>query len=286
MTTTQDTNGRLALEFAFDNSTSRTVLRINEQRQPLKVVRAFDLEAGAALVHIHNLSGGVLAGDRLSLDLTVGPRASAQVTSTGATRVYRSRPRARPAEFSSRVRICRDALLEYLPDPLIPFAGCSYAQRTEIELDGGAGLFWWETVAPGREARGEVFSYDALRLSFQLQAAGVPIAIERNDLDPCARALSSLARLGPYRYFSSFYICRAGADGNVWRRLETSLREIAQQLSSPVIIWGLSTLPAHGIVVRALSLNGREIASGLVAFWRVAKQMLYGRDAVIPRKIY
>jgi hypothetical protein len=33
-------------------------------------------------------------------------------------------------------------------------------------------------------------------------------------------------------------------------------------------------------------LNGREIASGLVAFWRLAKQLLYGRDAVIPRKIY
>jgi urease accessory protein len=110
--------------------------------------------------------------------------------------------------------------------------------------------------------------------------------MECSDLHPSARPLSSPARLGPYRYFSSFYICRAGTDGNTWRSLETLLREIAQQLSSPVIIWGLSTLPAHGIVVRALSLNSREIASGLVAFWRVAKQMLYGRDAVIPRKIY
>ena len=142
--------GRLALDLALDAATSRTVLRINEQRQPLKVVRAFDSEPGAALVHIHNLSGGVLAGDRLSLDLTVGPGASAQVTSTGATRVYRSRPSALPAEFSSRVRICRDALLEYLPDPLIPFAGCRYAQDTVVELEDGAGLFWWETVAPGR----------------------------------------------------------------------------------------------------------------------------------------
>lgn len=278
--------GRLALEFALDPATSCTVLRINEQRQPLKVVRAFDLDAGAALVHIHNLSGGVLAGDRLSLNVTVGPRASAQLTSTGATRVYRSRPSATPAEFSTRVRVCRDALFEYLPDPLIPFAGCRYAQHAEVELEDGAGLFWWETVAPGREARGEVFSYDSLRFSFHLKAAGSPIAIERMDLDPLARPLCSSARLGPYRYFSSFYICRAGTDGNTWRVLETSLRAIAQQLSSPVIIWGLSTLPAHGIVVRALSLNGREIGSGLVAFWRVAKQMLYGRDAVIPRKIY
>src|SRR4029077_8012779 len=180
----QLTNGRLALEFGLDAGTSRTILRINEQRQPFKVVRAFDLDAGAALVHIHNLSGGVLAGDRLSLDLTVGPRASAQITSTGATRVYRNQPSTRRAEFSTRVRVCQDGLLEYLPDPLIPFAGCRYAQHTDVELEDGAGLFWWETIAPGREARGEVFSYDALELSFRLQACGLPVATERSDLDP------------------------------------------------------------------------------------------------------
>ena len=224
MSATQDSNGRLALEFALDAGTSRTVMRINEQRQPLKVVRAFDLDAGAALVHIHNLSGGVLAGDRLSLDLTVGPRASVQLTSTGATRVYRSRPGAPPAEFSTRVRVCQDGLLEYLPDPLIPFAGCRYVQHTDVELEDGAGLFWWETIAPGREARGEVFSYDALELSFRLQAGGLLIATERSDLDPAVRPLCSAARLGPYRYFSSFYICRAGTDANTWRGLETSLR--------------------------------------------------------------
>ena len=134
-----------------------------------------------------------------------------------------------PAELATHVRAHENALLEYLPDPLIPFAGCRYAQDTVVELEDGAGLFWWETVAPGREARGEVFSYDTLRLSFHLRAAGAPIAIERNDLNPSLRPLSSMARLGPYRYFSSFYICRAGIDGRAWQGLETSLLEIARQ---------------------------------------------------------
>jgi urease accessory protein UreH len=74
------TDGHLSLDFQYDCRASRTVLHVNEQRQPLKVVRAFDSDAGTALVHVHNLSGGVLAGDRLSLDLTVGARATAQVT--------------------------------------------------------------------------------------------------------------------------------------------------------------------------------------------------------------
>jgi urease accessory protein len=278
-------DGRLSLKFEYDTPTARTSLHVAEQRQPLKVVRAFQTEGGAALAHIHNLSGGILAGDRLSLDMEIGPRAQAQVTSTGATRLYRSAGTA-AAEFTAHAIVRAGALLEYLPDPLIPFADSRFHQDTVISLEDNAGLFWWETVAPGREARGEMFSYDALRLRFDLRADGIPIAVEHSHLDPSERPLVSPARLGPYRYFSSFYVCRVGAGENTWRGLERQLCELAGRLSSPVIIWGLGRLPAHGLVVRALSQNGRDIASGLISFWRVAKQALCGQDAVIPRKVY
>ena len=280
------TDGRLSLQFEYDARAERTQLNLLEQRQPLKIVRAFHLPGGAALVHLHNLSGGVLAGDRLSVALDVGPGARAQITSTGATRLYRSRPQTAPAELATHVRAHAGALLEYLPDPLIPFAGSRYRQHTVVNLEHGAGLFWWDTVAPGREARGEVFSYHDLHLSLELRVDGIPVVIERGDLDPIARPLQSAARLGPYRHFSTFFICRAGAPESQWRALEKQLAEVAGQLSSPVIIWGLGRLPAHGLVVRALSRNGRDIAEGLVTFWRVAKQALYGEVAVIPRKIY
>ena len=279
-------DGRLSLEFRYDAPAARTSLHVAEQRQPLKVVRAFQQEGGAALAHIHNLSGGILAGDRLSLDMEVGPRARAQVTSTGATRLYRSRSGTVAAEFTARAIIRTGALLEYLPDPLIPFADSRFHQDTVIRLEDNAGLFWWEIVAPGREAHGEMFSYDALRLRFDLRAEGIPIALEHFHLDPIERPMTSPARLGPYRYFSSFYVCRVGIGESTWRGLEKQLRELAGSLSSPVIIWGLGRLPAHGLVVRALGQNGRDIASGLISFWRVAKQALYGQDAVIPRKIY
>ena len=279
-------DGRLSLEFRYSAPAERTSLHVAEQRQPLKVVRAFQQEGGAALAHIHNLSGGILGGDRLSLDMEVGQGARAQVTSTGATRLYRSRSGTAAAEFTARAIIRTGALLEYLPDPLIPFADSRFHQDTVIRLEDDAGLFWWETVAPGREAHGEMFSYNALRLRFDLRAEGIPIALEYSHLDPSERPLTSPARMGPYRYFSSFYVCRVGIGESTWRGLEKQLRELAGKLSSAVIIWGLGRLPAHGLVVRALSQNGRDIPGGLISFWRVAKQALYGQDAVIPRKIY
>jgi urease accessory protein len=280
------TEGRLSLQFVYDADRARTRLQVLEQRQPLKVVRGFDLDDAGALVHLHNLSGGVLAGDRLSLDVAIGARARAQITSTGATRAYRSPAQAAPAEFVARIQVGENALLEYLPDPLIPFAGARYSQRTTVNLSDRAGLFWWETLAPGREARGELFSYDTLRLSCEVRVNGIPIAIEHSHIDPALRPLTSLVRLGPYRYLSSFYICRAGDPQSTWSDLEKQLLRIAEGETSPVIIWGLTRLPAHGLVVRALSQNGRDIARGLVSFWRAAKQALYGQDAVLPRKVY
>ncbi|HYE66882.1 MAG TPA: urease accessory protein UreD [Pyrinomonadaceae bacterium] len=280
-------NGLLRLRFESLQAMRQTVLRVCDQRPPLKVVRAFQTDHGGVLVHLHNVSGGVLGGDRLELEVEVGPSASVQLTSTGATRLYRSHKGAPTALQVTKIGVCADGLLEYLPDPLIPFAGSRYRQETTIELAAGAGLFWWETVAPGRAARGELFEYDLLEIKVDLVAEGRPLALERVRLEPARRPLSSLARLGPYNYFSTFYICRSGVEASRWLALEKGLGELAQRLSSPAeALWGVSTLPANGLVVRALSVRGRDITAGLLAFWRAAKQHLYGQDAILPRKVY
>jgi urease accessory protein len=250
-------------------------------------VRAFALADGSALAHLHNISGGVLGGDHLRLMVEVGKNASVQLTTTGATRLYRNHPSLPGATQINDIAVREDGLLEYAPDALIPFAGARYSQTTRIELAPGAGLFWWEIVAPGRGARGEIFAYETLALRFEITAAGRIMALERNSLEPRVRPLNSPARLGHYRYFSSFYICRVGVEAVRWLALEKEMSEIASQLSRPAeIIWGVSALPAHGLIVRALSVSGREIIPGLISFWRAAKLKLYRREAVPPRKIW
>jgi urease accessory protein len=229
----------------------------------------------------------VLAGDRLALSVEVSSGARAQITSTGATRIYRSKSDMPAALQQTEFSVAEDALLEFLPDALIPFAGSRYRQETRIELASGAGLFCWEIVAPGRDARGELFAYDSLQLKLDVSAAGVPIAQERIKLEPGRRPLSSPARLGHYHYFATFYICRMGFDIAWWLKLESELQELARRLTRPrEIVWGVSTLPAHGLVVRALSVKGVAVAPGLFAFWHAARMRLYGQAAVPPRKVY
>jgi urease accessory protein len=256
----------LKLEF----SGSPAILKVREQEPPWKVVRAFANREGAALVHLNNVSGGILTGDDLELDVSVANGAEAQLTTTGATRIYRSRAGG-CARQTMRAQVA--GLLEYLPDAVIPFAGSRYSQRAEIDLERGAGLFYWDAIAPGREAMGELFQYDSFASETIIRAEGRPIAVERFRLQ-------GRPWFDGFTHFASFYICRV--DNHDWMALEAQLRQIA----TPDAHWGVSALPAHGIVVRGLAMRSRHLFTGLAAFWRVAKRAIYGKDAIPPRKLY
>jgi urease accessory protein len=279
-------HAELRLEFERDEATGQTVLAASHQEPPLRVVRAFRQQDGAALVHLHNVSGGLLGGDRLALMVNVGAGAAVQVTTTGASRIYRPRVDATATTQSNEITVGEGGLLEYLPDAVIPFAGARFSQRTAIRLARGAGLFWWEILAPGREARGEIFEYERVELKTDLSAGGRLIAMERVQLEPRNRGLSSLARLGAYRTWATFYICRVGVGAAEWLEIESELRQILELLNRREdALWGISTLSAHGLMVRCVAKRGRDVLPGLQDVWRAAKWRLYGREAVMPRKV-
>src|SRR5690606_36507961 len=179
---------------------------VREAHQPLKVVRAFDAGDGAALVHLHNVSGGILGGDQFALNFRVGREARAQITTTSATRVYRARQGDQSASQHTSVQVEENGLLELLPDPLIPFAGSDYEQRTAIDLAERAGLLWWQRVTPEREARCGVLASDRLKIQRGNTACGVPVALEHFSVRPQQDELPSIFRLGNYRYFKKFYL--------------------------------------------------------------------------------
>lgn len=277
---------QLSLEFLRNSANGTTYLASSEQEPPLKVVRAFSMQDGTSLVHLHNVSGGLLGGDHIMQQITLGERTSVQVTTTGATRIYRHQPGFSPTTQHTEIVVGKDALLEYLPDATIPFAGARYQQCSSLRLEEGAGLFWWEILSPGREARGEVFRYDEVEVRTRITAAGKIIAAENLRFQPASREVSSLSRFGAYRYLGTFYVCRVGLTASAWRTAEDYLRERTADMNERTeMLWGIGSLPAHGLVIRCLASSGREILPGLQTIWRAAKRHLYNLDAIPPRKV-
>jgi urease accessory protein len=229
----------------------------------------------------------VLAGDHLSLDVEVEARAVAQITTTGATRLYRHREGARDSEQWTRFSVGDGAILEYLPDVTIPYAGSRHTQHTEIRLGSGATLFWWEVMAPGRLAAGECFAFDRLRVQTGVYAGTRAILREDYVLEPGRKDLKAMARMFEYSHHASLCIASGGKPAAFWRELEDKLNEIAPRRTlTGEAVWGASMLAADGIIVRGLSISGCYLHETLVEFWRTARLAITGVPATLPRKVY
>jgi urease accessory protein len=272
------------LELEFARQSGVTSFRCVRQEPPWKVVRGFPLETGGSLVHLNNVSGGVFGGDHLRLSARVAPEAEAQITTTGATRVYRPRPESSEAEVFSSFELGRDALLEYLPDVLIPFRNARVFQRTAFSLAEGATLFAWDTIAPGRAAAEEFFQYERVKLASEVNIAGRALLNDRLLLEPQKWAPSATAVFGTSRYLVTFLAVRAGCSSGELRELEGSLKAIVD--GEECGLWGVTTLPGHGVFVRGMTDSALGIQGMLFKFWSAAKRLLCNRDAVVPRKVY
>jgi urease accessory protein len=274
------------LELRFDVNGGVTRMNVFRQEPPWRAIRAFHNPQRQALVHLHNVSGGILAGDALDLSVQAGPATRVQVTTVGATRIYRTRPDRAAARLSTSIRIGEGAMLEYLPDATIPFAGSRFMQRTSVSLGANAGFIGWEIVAAGRVGSGEVFEFDFFDSEFHILSDARPLAMERYSLRPSVRDPRSVVRWGRFRYTATLYVCHTGVAPSRWIGVESRLNELAVQQTSQEVRWGASTLVAGGVVIRGLSLEVHQITTGLPIFWGHAKQEIWGEPAVVPRKIY
>lgn len=215
------------------------------------------LGSGALLANLVNPTAGFFDGDRIDLDVTAGHGSRLVLSTPAASRVFRARGGA-PASCNQHLKVERDAFLEWIPEPFIPQAGARYHQRTEIDLEERAGLFFFEWIAPGRVARGEVFAYDSLRWEFDLRQAGRLVARERYELHPGDHSLAALRDRFPAAHCVTSYA--AGIPAGEWPAAELD------QLAGDRTYLGHGPLVGEIHLVRALcadSLAARELMSGL-----------------------
>ena len=85
-----------------------------------------------ACVFLITTTGCLLQGDRLALDITLGPRAQAHVTTQSATKIH-----AMDANYAAQtqtITLADDAYLEFLPDPVIPHRRARFVSDTRISV--------------------------------------------------------------------------------------------------------------------------------------------------------
>lgn len=107
---------------------------------------------GAEQVHLVHGAGGPLGGDRLSLDVRIGPSASLAVRSAGATMVQPGRGGG-PARWDTTVAAGAGGHLDWAPEPTVVTDGAEFATSLRVTLDAGASALVRELVVLGRHGR-------------------------------------------------------------------------------------------------------------------------------------
>src|SRR3989454_7627960 len=197
-------DGTLAL--AWERRAGGTVLGACRYRLPLQVLSPMALADPAAVVSVLNPTGGLVGGDRLTIDVTIGPAAHGCLTTPSATKVYRTAGAA--AEQRVHIRLGAGAILEWVPDHTIPFAGSAFRQAIDCEAEDGATLILTDAFAAGRIARGEAWRFALLESAVTVRDRRGLILHDRFVLT-AARAGQGLGFTQGHPYFRSFVV---GAD--------------------------------------------------------------------------
>jgi len=215
---------------------------------------------------------GIVGGDRIVLNVSVGPNARAQLTTPGATRWYRSDNL--PATQHVHASVADGGLLEWLPQGTIVHDGAYAASTTRIDVAAGAAFIGTEIVSLGRRAGGERFRCGEWRQRFEIVRDGAPIWSERAVLKGDGELLASAVGLDGAPVFGTFVAVMPDAPDTMMRALRD-----------------LSAAQGHGSVTRLPDiLVARYVGDSMEAAgayfmeaWSIVRPLLTGLVAVRPR---
>ena len=254
----------------------RTRLTELDCRPPLQAMRAHYLDPalqGMAFVTVMSPSGGVLQGDRLELEVRAEAGAQLHLATASATRVYRM-PR-RGARQLARIHVGPGALVEFVADPYLPYAGSRFVQEGRHEVAESGTLILGEVVAPGRQARGEELAYERFTSAVEVRRPGGELVFrDRCDLEP-GTGLGRRGLLGGHCALGSLFVVSPGLSADV---LAGAVAGVPQA--------GCSELPnAAGAWLRVLAGDSAAAVAVVAAAWRAARVALAGA-APPPRRRY
>jgi len=275
--------GCVYLAFAAPREGGATVLTRRYAAHPLAVQRPVYGDPalpGQPKVHILNQGGGVLAGDALRIEVEVGPGATARIGGVGATRLHPT-PGGQSRQGVA-LRLGAGARLEWLPDPVIPFAGSATSQAVEVSLGPGALWIGCDILAAGREARGERFAYTSLGQSLQVREQGSDrlLVAEALCVEPSRRAPDGPGVMAGHSVVGTLRVVTRAVPSAA---VAAALRGAVESAAGTDVYAGATAL-AVGATVRALGPAIQPVARTLHAAWDAVRRLCMGVPAPEPRR--
>lgn len=243
--------GHLDIVCAAD-AEGRSHLRHQSFRAPIHLSKPH-LDEGTLVVNVVNPTAGLLAGDRIQCRVAVESGGRLLLTTPSASRAHRTGDGC--SEVTQELHVAAGGWLENWPELLIPQGGARYRQRTEVRVERGGELLFFESMAPGRVAMGEVFAFTELVWATDLRLAGDLIARERYRLTPEAESVRAWRTRFAAGYYASCFVVtpRLARDSACWHRIH-ALHESNAWIGCGTLCeegaWVIKVLAASSVLLR------------------------------------
>jgi urease accessory protein len=270
------------LRLGFERRDNRTILEKLERRAPYMVQRALYCDPempGLACVFLITTTGCLLQGDRLALDITLGPRAQAHVTTQSATKIH-----AMDANYAAQTQIITladDAYLEFLPEPVIPHRQARFVSDTQIYIAPSATLLFSEIIQPGRKHHHPDECFGATVISIATSAArpdGRGLFAEKLLIEPQRYAMRQTGVMDSFDVFANVILCtpKDKAD-RVYERLEAEVN------LADGVAFGACRLPNDaGLIYKILGRETAQVKTKVREFWGVVRREVTGAGLPPP----
>ena len=234
-------------------------------------------DEGWLVVNMASPSPGLLAGDRVNVNVEVESGARLLLTAPSANRIHTMAEGF--AEVSQRFTVDTGGSLDVCPEYLIPQKDSAYRQKTRIEVGKGGTLLWTESIAPGRTAHGEIFEFRDMRIATDIVLSGHAIVRERYRIGREHPSIRGLRSIFPQGYYASI-VCIAPTMESV----SAKLAELGKSLDSSHAWIGYSQLATGACVVKVIAADSPTLRA-LVASVRALLQRAAGIASPSLRRV-
>ncbi len=267
-------DGKARLSFAADGD---GVTRLEDlyQRDPQRILFPNAPKDDIFQAVVVTTSGGLVGGDKISVDIKTGETAAALVTAQAAEKIYRSAGADTVIDVSLTANA--GSWLEYLPQETILFEGSRLRRQTNINVAEDGKLLAGEIIVFGRLGHGERFLTGLAHDGWEVSQKDRLVWAEALHLeDDIGITLDDPACFDGAVAMATAVYCGPDAEASLATAREILECQTSRTLSAATIVNGI-------LVIRWLGKDALDLRNDFGAFWGAFRNKLAGLPTTLPR---
>lgn len=271
--------GEIHAEFAVRSGLTQLVRKYHVS--PLKIAKTFRYENETLLpdrdahraeqlgVYMMDCSPGLMSGDHYEINVRLQEGARVYLTNQSFTKVHPSLPEAGSTQRQT-IHLEPDAMLEYMPEPLMLYKDARLVTETDVHLAPGSTLIFSDVLCPGRTQRGEIFQYARYRNQIKVWYGQELIYYQNQKIEPMSMQLNAPGCWERETHLGNLYVF---SDRIGQRHLEGILEQM-EKIEGVHVRVGASLTYKHGLIVSMMGQHAWELQHTIAKAWQNIRSSL------------